>query len=71
MPVSDLDQLREQFGSRYTIRKVGGLWVATDRDPYTGTEPTLTADSLDALADQMRHPGPRLGGPFPNRTFGK
>jgi hypothetical protein len=62
----DLDRLRARFGDRYWIRCTDRTWIATDRDPDTGTAPTLMADSAEELAEQMLSPGPRVGMPFPS-----
>ncbi|WP_116245981.1 hypothetical protein [Nocardiopsis sp. FIRDI 009] len=67
---TDLARLRAEYGDRYWIRCTEHTWIATDRDPYTTTEPTLMADTPGQLAERLANPGPRVGTPFPIGVYG-
>lgn len=48
--------LQRQFAREWTIRRNGGLWVATARDPDCSHAPTLIEEDVETFAHQLMHP---------------
>ncbi|MGQ4271027.1 hypothetical protein [Nocardiopsis changdeensis] len=64
-----LERLRHEFGDRYRIVRLTTLWMATDLDPDTDTEPTIVETRVEALVRKLLAPGPRFGKSF-DRPWG-
>lgn len=68
--------LQRHFAREWTIRRNGGLWVATARDPECMHAPTLIEEDVETFTHQLMHPPsgigrtPELEGQLKERGFG-
>ena len=53
--------LQRQFAREWTIRRNGGLWVATTRDRECAHAPTLIEEDVEAFVHQLVHPPSGIG----------
>ena len=53
--------LQRHFAREWTIRRNGGLWVATARDPECTHAPTLIEEDVETFAHQLMHPPSGIG----------
>ena len=60
-PTTLLLLLQRQFAREWTIRRNGGLWVATTRDPECTHAPTLIEEDVETFAHQLMHPPSGIG----------
>lgn len=53
--------LQRHFAREWTIRRNGGLWVATARDPECTHAPTLIEEDVETFTHQLMHPPSGIG----------
>jgi len=53
--------LQRHFAREWTIRRNGGLWVATARDPECTHAPTLIEEDVETFVHQLVHPPSGIG----------
>ncbi|MFD3684563.1 hypothetical protein ACFWTE_07065 [Nocardiopsis sp. NPDC058631] len=60
-PTTLLLLLQRQFAREWTIRRNGGLWVATTREHECTHAPTLIEEDVEAFVHQLVHPPSAIG----------
>jgi hypothetical protein len=53
--------LQRHYGRQWSIRRNGGLWVATATSDQVGHAPTLIHEDVETFVHQLENPPPGVG----------
>jgi hypothetical protein len=65
VPDALLHLLERHYGHQWSIRRSGGLWVATATSDRITHAPTLIEEDVEVFVQQLEHPPAGIGGSGP------